>query len=75
MTLHFDYTQPGKTFNPYWRVCVRGGRVAEALRADFQKHLELVQRQMPFQFIRMHDLFHEDMVEPFRVTLLEINPA
>jgi len=36
--------------------------VGEALRADFQKHLEMVQREMPFQFIRMHGLFHEDMM-------------
>ncbi len=62
MTLHIDYTQPGKTLTPYWRVCVGGGRVAEALRADFQKHLELVQRHLPFQYIRMHGLFHEDMM-------------
>ncbi len=38
------------------------GACAEALRADFQKHLELTQREMPFQYIRMHGLFHEDMM-------------
>jgi xylan 1,4-beta-xylosidase len=48
--------------NPYWRVCVGGGRVGEAMRADFQKHLELVQREMPFNYLRMHGLFHEDMM-------------
>ncbi len=47
---------------PYWRVCVGGGRVGEALRADFQKHLEMVQRDFPFSYIRMHGLFHEDMM-------------
>jgi xylan 1,4-beta-xylosidase len=36
--------------------------VGEALRADFQKHLEMVQREIPFQYIRMHGVFHEDMM-------------
>ncbi|MBN1937220.1 MAG: beta-xylosidase [Anaerolineae bacterium] len=62
MQIHINPKQPGQPITPYWRVCVGGGRVGEALRADFQKHLELVQREMPFQYIRMHGLFHEDMM-------------
>jgi len=62
MPIQFNYTQTGQVYVPYWRVCVGGGRVGEALRADFQKHLELVQREMPFQYLRMHGLFHEDMM-------------
>jgi xylan 1,4-beta-xylosidase len=61
-TIQLNLTQPGKPIIPHWRVCVGGGRVAEALRADFQKHLEMVQQEMPFQYIRMHGLFHEDMM-------------
>lgn len=57
-----DCGKEGEPLNPYWRVCVGGGRVAEALRADFQKHLEMVQREMPFNYLRMHGLFHEDMM-------------
>jgi xylan 1,4-beta-xylosidase len=57
-----DAGQAGKPIHPYWKVCVGGGRVAEALRADFQKHLELIQREMPFHYLRMHGLFHEDMM-------------
>jgi len=62
MRIQFNYNQSGQSYAPYWRVCVGGGRVGEALRADFQKHLELVQREMPFQYLRMHGLFHEDMM-------------
>jgi xylan 1,4-beta-xylosidase len=62
MKIHIDPKQPSQPITPYWRVCVGGGRVGEALRADFQKHLEMVQREMPFQYIRMHGLFHEDMM-------------
>jgi xylan 1,4-beta-xylosidase len=62
MLIHINFNQGGQAYTPYWRVCVGGGRVGEALRADFQKHLEMVQREMPFQYIRMHGLFHEDMM-------------
>jgi len=62
MSICVNFQQPGQPLVPFWRVCVGGGRVAEALRADFQKHLELVQREMPFDYIRMHGLFHEDMM-------------
>lgn len=57
-----DFTRRGAPIVPLWRVCVGGGRVGEALRADFQKHLEMVQRDFPFSYIRMHGLFHEDMM-------------
>lgn len=62
MQIQLNFNQPGKPSTPYWSVCVSAGRVGEALRADFQKHLELVQREMPFQYIRAHGLFHEDMM-------------
>ena len=44
----------GEPSNPSWRVCVGGGRVGETLQADFQKHLELVQHEMPFNYLRNH---------------------
>ena len=62
MTIDIDVRATGKTFFPHWKVCVGGGRVAEALRADFQKHLEMAQREFPFSYLRMHGLFHEDMM-------------
>jgi xylan 1,4-beta-xylosidase len=62
MNIGINLKQPGEPIPPYWRVCVGGGRVGEAMRADFQKHLEMVQHEMPFQYIRMHGLFHEDMM-------------
>ncbi len=62
MKIKTNIHQPGQPLMPYWNVCVSGGRVAEALRADFQKHLEMVQREMPFRYLRAHGLFHEDMM-------------
>lgn len=62
MKFDIDCGKPGKALKHYWSTCVGGGRVGEALRADFQKHLEVTQREMPFGYIRMHGLFHEDMM-------------
>ena len=60
ITLRFD--APGTEFVPYWRTCVGAGRAAEGLRAAFQQHLEMVQRDMPFGYLRVHGIFHEDMM-------------
>ena len=57
-----DIDTGGKAVVPHWRVCVGGGRTAEALRAQFQRHLEMVQGDMPFSYLRMHGIFHEDMM-------------
>ena len=57
-----NWQAEGDYLGPYWRKCVGAGRVGEALRAVFQRHLELVQREMPFEYIRAHGLFHEDMM-------------
>ncbi len=57
-----DSTSDGSSLFPHWRVCVGGGRTAEALHAQFQRHLEMLQGDMPFSYIRMHGVFHEDMM-------------
>jgi xylan 1,4-beta-xylosidase len=57
-----DINASGHEVVPHWRVCVGGGRTAEALRAQFQRHLEMVQADMPFSYLRMHGIFHEDMM-------------
>ena len=62
MRVDVDLSQEGEPSTACWRVCVGAGRVAEALRADLQKHLELVRRQMPFDYIRMLGLFNEEMM-------------
>lgn len=38
MDIKVDFNQPSSPFHPYWRTYVSGGRMAEALRADFEKH-------------------------------------
>src|ERR1017187_3748547 len=44
-----------------FRRCIGAGRANEGLRADWQQQLALVQRDIGFEYIRMHGLLHDDM--------------
>jgi xylan 1,4-beta-xylosidase len=60
-TVHADI---GRVLGPHSQVplrCVGAGRANEGLRADWQEQLALVQREIGFQYIRMHGVLHDDM--------------
>lgn len=48
-------------FKHYWSVGVGAGRVNEGLRAGWLEHLKLAKEHCGFQYVRMHDLFNDDM--------------
>ncbi|HTP85761.1 MAG TPA: hypothetical protein VMJ34_02390 [Bryobacteraceae bacterium] len=41
--------------------CIGAGRANEGLRADWQEQLATVQREIGFDYIRMHGILHDDM--------------
>ena len=41
--------------------CIGAGRANEGLRADWQQQLAGVQREIGFDYIRMHGILHDDM--------------
>lgn len=45
-----------------WSACVGAGRAREALRADWQQQFTRSIRDIGFQRIRFHGLFHDDML-------------
>lgn len=45
----------------YYQKCITFGRAAEGLRADFQKQLLQLQREIGFSYVRFHGIFHDDM--------------
>lgn len=63
--VHTTVTIPGaghgRTITPYWRMLTTAGRAGEGLRAEWQRQLRRIQREMPFDYIRFHGLFFEDM--------------
>ena len=60
-TVHID---AGNILGPHTGVPLRmigAGRANEGLRADWQEQLALVQREIGFEYIRMHGILHDDM--------------
>jgi len=60
-TVRADITQ---VVGPHTQVPLRvigAGRANEGLRADWQEQLATVQKEIEFQYIRMHGIFHDDM--------------
>lgn len=49
------------TNNRYYTKCITFGRAREGLRADFQEQLRELQKEISFEYIRFHGLFHDDM--------------
>jgi len=41
--------------------CIGAGRAEEGLRADWQQQLQIVQKTMPFKYIRFHGLLCDEM--------------
>ncbi len=60
--IHRNLQQPGMPFIPFWKKCITAGRAAEGLRADWRMQLKEVQREIGFEYIRFHGLFHDDMM-------------
>ncbi len=49
----------------HWSRCVGAGRANEALRAGWLEHMEKVQENCGFEYVRFHGLFHTDMFPVF----------
>ena len=60
-TIEADYSKvKGPKSETYFK-SISAGRAAEGLRADWRSHLEDVQSNFPFDYIRFHGLLHDDM--------------
>ena len=68
MLIPVNFNLGGKSYTPYWRVCIGGGPVGEALRADFQRHLELVQPAA-----KPHEIYDLFAVQPPREFQLKVD--
>lgn len=60
-SIEIDYNQVKGAHNKYASYCVGAGRAAEALRMDFQNHLETAAKECGFRYLRFHGIFHDDM--------------
>ena len=60
--ISLDLKLRGETIKPYWKKLITAGRAAEGLREDWRAHLREVQREIGFEYIRFHGIFHDDMM-------------
>lgn len=51
----------GIKFSDNWCFCVGTGRLGLALQKEYQDHLDMVQKEIGFKYIRGHGLFHDDV--------------
>ena len=51
----------GFRFPDNWRFCVGTGRLGLALQKEYQDHLDIIQKEIGFKYIRGHGLFHDDV--------------
>lgn len=54
-------SQPQGTFEDNWKYCIGTGRLGLALQKEYLDHLQTVQKDIQFKYIRGHGLFHEDV--------------
>ncbi len=57
-----DLQVAGEPLKPFWKKLITAGRAAEGLRDDWRRHLREVQREIGFEYIRFHGIFHDDMM-------------
>ena len=60
--ISLNFHQKGKKFKPFWKKCIAAGRAAEGLREDWRFQLRELQRELQFEYIRFHGIFHDDMM-------------
>lgn len=61
-SISFNIQQTGELIKPFWKKCIAAGRAAEGLREDWRIQLREVQRELNFEYIRFHGIFHDDMM-------------
>ena len=56
-----DIRQKKGALNRYFAKCIGAGRAAEVMRHEAYRQLCTVQEECPFEYIRFHGLFHDEM--------------
>lgn len=60
-TIHISAQSPSEPLPHYWSLGVGAGRVNEGLRASWQQQLAIAHSECGFRYVRMHDVFNDDM--------------
>src|SRR5476651_2447256 len=60
-TINIDANNVKQKLNNSFNFCVGAGRANEGLRADWQRQLQEVKKELGFRYIRFHGLLSDDM--------------
>lgn len=61
-SININVNEYGENILPYWKKQITAGRAAEGLRAEWRDQLTEVQREIGFEYIRFHGIFHDEMM-------------
>ena len=59
--LYIDVKEEKGKLNRYFTKSIGAGRAAEVMRYSAFEQLKMIQRTCPFEYIRFHGIFHEEM--------------
>lgn len=60
--ISIDADKQGKPFIHYWKKLICAGRAAEGLREAWRNQLRELQKELKFEYIRFHGIFHDEMM-------------
>ena len=64
-TIYVSAQSSSESLPHYWSLGVGAGRVNEGLRASWREQLTMAHRECGFRYVRMHDVFNDDMFTCF----------
>lgn len=59
--IYADVTQVKGKLDRFFAKCIGAGRAGEVMRYVPMEQLKMIQRECPFEYIRFHGIFHEEM--------------
>ncbi|MBU3146869.1 helix-turn-helix domain-containing protein [Clostridium sp. CF012] len=62
VTYELNINKEVKMIKHTWRKLMTFGRAAEGLRAEFQRQMREVQKEIPFEYVRFHGIFNDEMM-------------
>ena len=62
LTYELSVNKRGKELKHTWSKMMTFSRASEGLRAEFQRQMMEVQKEIPFEYVRFHGIFNDDMM-------------
>ena len=64
--IYSDINREKCKLDRYFMKCIGAGRAAEVMRHTAYEQLKKIQKECPFEYIRFHGIFHDEMAVVWR---------